>query len=1229
LAAALGAGSVAMADIRLELIGQYQSGVFDESAAEINAFDPTTDQLFVVNANSGLIDVLDLSDPTAPSLVTSLDPAIANSAEVNSVDVHDGLLVAVFAADPKTDPGFMVFYNTSDLAAGPVAQFATGALPDMVCFSPDGNFVLSANEGEPNDDYDIDPEGSVTIVDLSNGLASATSVNLGWTGSANLLRAQGVRIFGPNATVAQDLEPEYIAVNDDSTVAYVVFQENNAIGLIDLETMAAGPIIPLGTKDHSLPGNGMDVSNRDGVINIATWPVKGFYMPDAAKYHTIGGRGYLFTANEGDSRDYDGYSEEERVKDVTLDATAFPDADMLQQDELLGRLNITLANGDIDGDGEYEELYSYGARSFSIWDAGGKLVWDSGDQFEQILADLKPANFNATNDENNFDNRSDDKGPEPEAIEIAALGDSIYAFIGLERVGGIMIYDVTTPTAPRFVGYETSRDFSITEDPDDSNIASFVEMGPEDVRFVAAVDSPNGKPLLIVSSEVSGSITIYEIKDRDTFKLTLLHANDPESQLVHAGSLQDDAASAPLTGFGGADGQFINFGGAARFVSKLRELRSDSEADGVLVLSAGDNFLPGLELNASNPEKNSANSEGVNYDALAIATADFDVSAVGNHEFDLGPNYLLDWYRQVRLGITTEGYEVYPKSDVAFVSANLNASAIPALDDFIAPSVVIEKSGERIGVIGATVWYLPSISSTGEVVMIDANGDGQSTIEDTAMLVQAQVDALEADGVNKIILVSHFQNVRNEQALVPLIRGVDVIVGGGGNNLLANDGDPVIAGRIPDGAYPLLNDINGQPVLDLDGVNVPVVETDGDFRYIGRLELEFDADGDLIGFSGGPERVSAFVDGVAFDDETLVNDGVEPDEFLLGAVQDPVFTFASVQFQTEVATSAVDLESRRAEADPRTGRQVGKRVAETNLGNLTADAVLWEGIRQADYLGTDTPVIGFQNGGGIRNDGVFPAGALTLGDVFNYLPFTNFNSVVEGITPEIFKQILEHSVSSLPDANGKFLQIAGFHYVYDVNRTAQVNDGSTITTPGERVRHVWLDDGTWIIRNGEIVDGAPTIAAATNSFVAAGGDGYYWLADLPRADAPSLYGDALINYVQTGLNGQINAEDYGVEAVGFRIMPVIDYTLDFSTGIYDAGWRASSYFGWLYVGSINTHWVFEVEQGLGWIYLAPSNTSPMGVWFFDTEAGWHYTTAEVYPWVYRFASGAWVALGAE
>lgn len=501
------AGPASPFAISIAPIGSHATGVFDESAAEIAAHDPHTQRLFVINANSGQVDVLDIRDPTAPAVLFSIDLS-SYGAAVNSVDVYQGLVAAAVEADASTDNGRVVFM---DVDGQVVAAVEVGALPDMLTFTPDGKQVLVANEGEPNDDYDIDPEGSVSIIDLPADIGTLSPIHVrtadfgAYNGAA---LDPSIRIFGPGATVAQDLEPEYITVSKDSKTAWVALQENNAIAVLDIASGQFTELRGLGFKDHSLPGNELDASNQDGTINITNWPVLGMYQPDAIASYRYRGRTYIVSANEGDARDYDGYSEEARVRDLPLDPDVFPDAEELQQNENLGRLTTTTVNGLNPDTGLYEEIYAFGARSFSIWSKDLEQVYDSGADFEHITAEIDPDNFNANNDDNDsFDSRSDDKGPEPEGVTVARLWGRTYAFIGLERVGGIMIYDITRPYRPAFVQYLNNRNFDV-----DAETPEAGDLGPEGLIVIRGKDSPKlGIPLLVVTNEVSGTTTLFRI----------------------------------------------------------------------------------------------------------------------------------------------------------------------------------------------------------------------------------------------------------------------------------------------------------------------------------------------------------------------------------------------------------------------------------------------------------------------------------------------------------------------------------------------------------------------------------------------------------------------------------------------------------------------------------------------------------------------------------------------
>ncbi|MCO6476607.1 MAG: choice-of-anchor I family protein, partial [Phaeodactylibacter sp.] len=499
------AAPAAQANPRAQLAHLGSYALPDGASAEIIAHDAGSARLFVANFSDNSLEILDFSDPANIQSISSINLDVFGGS-INAVDTYDGLVAVAVEGNNTDSPGRVVFLDTD----GAFINSATvGVLPDMLLFSPDGTKVLTANEGEPSDDYTIDPEGSISIVDISGGAENPVVTTLGFTafnGQQAELMAQGVRFFGPGATVAQDLEPEYITVSDDGATAYVACQENNALILVDLTVPEATAILPLGYKDWSAEGVTFDASNRSGDIFFANWPVLGMYQPDAIDYFTVGGQAYLITANEGDARDYDAFSEEFRIGDeeIVLDPDAFPDAEYLKEDVLLGRLRITSATGDTDGDGDYDQLYAYGGRSFTIWDAAtGEVVFDSGNALEQITAadPVYGALFNTDDEENEFKNRSDDKGPEPEAVVVAEINGTPYAFIGLERMGGIVMYDLTDPAAPEFVQYVNTR----TVDQLGGDLS------PEDVIYIAPEDSPTGQAYVLASHEVSGTVAVFEV----------------------------------------------------------------------------------------------------------------------------------------------------------------------------------------------------------------------------------------------------------------------------------------------------------------------------------------------------------------------------------------------------------------------------------------------------------------------------------------------------------------------------------------------------------------------------------------------------------------------------------------------------------------------------------------------------------------------------------------------
>lgn len=554
--------------VTLALLGRYQSGSFDESAAEIVDYDATLQRAYVVNAQSGGIDVLDASAPNLPILEESWDVAadvaaaidgleVAGLGAANSVAVSAGRVAVAIEASPKQSEGYVAFYTTAGLFQ---AALKVGALPDMLTFTPDGNKLVVANEGEPNGDYSVDPDGSVSIIDVSGALTALDASDVTAVTFDSLTREQmanaGVRISAKAASVAADLEPEYVTVSADSQTAFVALQENNALAIIDLGDNSLEGVAGLGYKDFSIPGNELDASNKDDVVNIRNWPVFGTYMPDAIANYQVSGITYLITANEGDGREYltdqadagsctlaggfdfDAgdcfhYLDEIRIKDLDSAQINIPnltqfftDVDDLQAQEKLGRLKVITdlgvectdladaeqlaATGQPGASCRYSSLHAFGGRSFTIWNSDtGEAVFDSGSQLEVLTANRYGyQHFNASNDGSEGDDRSDDKGPEPEGLTIGMVGGKHYLFVGLERVGGVAVYNVSNPQAPLFVQYINSRDFTV-----DQQSSAAGDLGPEGLKFVPAAQSPIGSAMLIVGNEVSGTTTFYSVEE--------------------------------------------------------------------------------------------------------------------------------------------------------------------------------------------------------------------------------------------------------------------------------------------------------------------------------------------------------------------------------------------------------------------------------------------------------------------------------------------------------------------------------------------------------------------------------------------------------------------------------------------------------------------------------------------------------------------------------------------
>ncbi|CAH7020276.1 Alkaline phosphatase [Vibrio chagasii] len=541
----------------LTLVGSsIADAPFDTSAAEIVSYDSCTDKLYVVNAQAQKVDVLSMNADSAPTSEGSIDLQSAATASginigaANSVSTHQGLVAVAIENADKQQNGIIALYRSDTLEL--ITTYTAGALPDMVSFSKDGRYIASANEGEPNADYSIDPEGSVTLVDLANGpmQAKVTQINFKAFNQGQPRHQEltdKVRISGPSATVAQDLEPEYLAFADNGKL-YVALQENNALAAIDVATAEVDAILGLGGKPWDSAQ--LDASNKDKNIgNLQSYAMlEGLYMPDSITSYSVDGNTYIVTANEGDGREYgikttqkvcddkgfewDGddyqgtenyttekdfciaYVDEVRGKKLDVDAN-HPLAGALKDNKQLARLKVIKPQGTLAAD---QKVQAFGSRSFAIWDESGELVFDSGDDFARIVLEQDPANFNSTNDNNQSgDDRSDDKGVEPEAIEVAEINGKHYAFIGLERQGGIMVYDVTQPKNASFISYLNNRDFTqpvctkVDEDGDcDNDTYNFKagDLGPESIKYFTR----SGNHFIAVGNEVSGSTSVYRVE---------------------------------------------------------------------------------------------------------------------------------------------------------------------------------------------------------------------------------------------------------------------------------------------------------------------------------------------------------------------------------------------------------------------------------------------------------------------------------------------------------------------------------------------------------------------------------------------------------------------------------------------------------------------------------------------------------------------------------------------
>lgn len=503
----------------LSKVGAFATGYSDQEGgvAEIVAYNPELRRAYLVNGRERTLDIIDAvalgeAKPDGEMVELSLAKRVEMGSLIEdfsfgditsvAVDAATGTVAVAVQAEDYRDSGRAVLLDPDGALLG---AFEVGVQPDMIAFTPDGSRVLTADEGEPREGYGedaVDPKGSVSIVDVASGAVQVVTFDA-WDARRDELVGRNV-ILKKGIDPSHDFEPEYIAVAPDGSHAYVALQEANAVAVLDIEQAEFIGIWSLGFKNHLIDGNEIDANKDDKRVGIQWANLRGVYMPDGIAVMTCDGVDYVLTANEGDASEWgDGDTEYSNIMKVQIGSTSTwepIEAEVLDPDKLDGLPAQTAG-----------AHYILGGRSFSIYrvDASGLTqVFDSGSDFERITATRYPDYFNASNKNNKIDSRSDAKGPEPEAVVVGAVGDRCYAYVALERIGGIMVYDVTDPENASFVDYLNTRDFSV-DFPDEGCDPNQGDIAPEGLAFVPAEQSPNGYPMLLAAHEVSGTLAVY------------------------------------------------------------------------------------------------------------------------------------------------------------------------------------------------------------------------------------------------------------------------------------------------------------------------------------------------------------------------------------------------------------------------------------------------------------------------------------------------------------------------------------------------------------------------------------------------------------------------------------------------------------------------------------------------------------------------------------------------
>jgi 2',3'-cyclic-nucleotide 2'-phosphodiesterase (5'-nucleotidase family) len=896
------------------------------------------------------------------------------------------------------------------------------------------------------------------------------------TSSADTLAKAGIRLANKielfnlpsiGGTTAYD-KPEGLTIRDDG--ALVVNYDND----FGTEGASGNAFTVVSFDRAGFDSSDRDVDGTEGGGNqyrpISGLPLYALTMPDGISSYTDSqGRQFLLAVGEGDSREYEPdkgnvFFDLTRANSSTLvNGTAFRDhpgvsalnaAFAAATGISRTRLNLLNDYGDINGDGLIDKPFSIGSRSLRIYDDKGNVVFDSSSALENLANSL---GYFTTGY-----NRDDDKGTEPEMVEIATVAGRTYAFVALER----------TPTSVAAV-FDVSDPYNLVA------VDPVVFPGANRIEGITFLRSEAGEPAgVIASSEGNDKVSITTaapLAAGSSFRLQLFHLADQEGGIA---ALND----------------------APRLSGVLNALRAeDIDLDGVpgfvntLTLSSGDAWIPGLFYGAS-AQAYGAVGRG---DVLIQNALGVQAIAFGNHEFDQGTAVIKDLIGGGS-GFSGTAFP-YLSGNLSF-SGDANLSGLVVADgqapkpNSITGSVVFDVNGEKVGVVGATTPTLRTISSPGSGIGIAPSPFSAmptpAELDALAAVIQADVDALIAANpdLNKVILLAHMQQLNIEQALAERLRNVDIIVAGGSNTRLFDADDSARPGDSTQGTYPIIK-------TDADGKPVAVVNTDGNYKYLGRLVLDFDADGNIIPGSYDPTVSGAYRTDAAglaaLDAEPFIDARVQE-------VADNLRELIVAQESEWFGISEVFLNG---------NRNPGVRSEETNLGNITADANLAY-ARTID----SSVLVSLKNGGGIRNsigqslvptgsvDGkpellptaavfdaqgnvVKPEGGISRNDIANALSFNNGLSLVS-VTATELKALIEFGVAA-GAGGGRFPQVGGIAFSYDLTRAA-----------GERVLNLAIQDEAGndldiVVRGGDVVgDPARTIRMVTLNFLAGGGDGY-------------------------------------------------------------------------------------------------------------------------------------------